>query len=58
MKKAEPAIHWLQAAADDGFPCYALFEREPYLDSLKNDPRFITLNAKLKEQWGHYRTGL
>ncbi len=58
MKKAEPAIKWLQAAADDGFPCYPLFERDPYLDRLRNDPRFIALMVKLKEQWEHYRTGL
>ncbi len=57
-KKAEPAIKWLQAAADDGFPCYPLFERDPYLDRLRNDPRFIALMVKLKEQWEHYRTGL
>jgi eukaryotic-like serine/threonine-protein kinase len=58
MKKAEEAIRWLQAAADDGFPCYPLFERDPYLDHLRKDPRFTTLMAKLKEQWEYYRTGL
>jgi TolA-binding protein len=58
MKKTEPAIKWLQAAADDGFPCYSLFENEPYLDHLRKDARFIALMAKLKEQWEHYRTRL
>jgi len=58
MKKAEEAVYWLQAAADDGFPCYPLFEKDPYLDSLRKDPRFIALMAKLKEQWGHYQTSL
>ena len=58
MKKTEPAIKWLQAAADDGFPCYSLFENEPFLDHLKKDPRFIALLAKLKEQWESYRTRL
>ena len=58
MKKTEPAIKWLQAAADDGFPCYSLFENEPYLASLKNDPRFAALLARLKEQWESYRTKL
>src|SRR5262245_7387595 len=56
MKKAEPAIRWLQTAADDGFPCYPLFENDPYLDNLRKDPRFIELMAKLKEQWEHYQT--
>ena len=56
MKKAEEAIRWLHAAADDGFPCYPLFENDPYLDNLRKDPRFIALMAKLKEQWEHYQT--
>lgn len=58
MKKAEPAIKWLRTAADDGFPCYPLFERDPYLDHLRKDPRFIALMAKLKEQWEQYQTKL
>jgi tetratricopeptide (TPR) repeat protein len=56
MKKAEDAVNWLQAAADDGFPCYPLFENDPYLDNLRKDPRFIALMAKLKEQWERYQT--
>jgi hypothetical protein len=55
LKKNDAALQWLQAAADDGFPCYALFENEPFLASLKTDPRFIALLAKLKKQWGQYQ---
>jgi eukaryotic-like serine/threonine-protein kinase len=55
LKKPDSALQWLQAAADDGFPCYALFESEPFLDSLKTDPRFVALLTKLKEQWEQYR---
>jgi len=58
MKKTEPAFNWLQAAADDGFPCYPMFENDAYLDHLRQDPRFIALIAKLKEQREHYRTRL
>jgi TolB-like protein/DNA-binding winged helix-turn-helix (wHTH) protein/Tfp pilus assembly protein PilF len=58
MKKTEPAFNWLQAAADDGFPCYPMFENDAYLDHLRQDPRFIALIAKLKEQRDHYRTRL
>ncbi|HKQ77711.1 MAG TPA: protein kinase [Blastocatellia bacterium] len=53
MKKVEPAIKWLQVTADDGFPCYPLFERDPFLENLRKDSRFIALIAKLKEQWEH-----
>jgi eukaryotic-like serine/threonine-protein kinase len=55
MKKAEPAIRWLQTAADDGFPCYPLFENDPYLNHLRKDPRFIELMANLKAQWERYQ---
>ncbi|MCA1601557.1 MAG: hypothetical protein LC776_07930 [Acidobacteria bacterium] len=56
MNKPEQAIKWLQAAADDGFPCYPLFETDPYLDPLRADSRFTTLMTRLKEQGKHYRT--
>jgi serine/threonine protein kinase len=56
MNKAEDAIFWLQAAADDGFPCFPLFERDPFLDNISKDPRFIALMSRLKTQWDHYQT--
>lgn len=54
MDKPEPAIKWLEAAADDGFRCYPLFERDANLDPLRRDPRFASLLAKLRRQWEHY----
>ncbi len=56
MHKPEQAIKWLQAAAEDGFPCYPLFERDTNLDNLRQDARFVTFLAKLKQQWEYYRT--
>ena len=58
MKKTEPAMKWLQMAADDGFPCYPLFERDPNLNNLRQDPRFQAFMAKLKEQWERYQATL
>ena len=55
MNKPEQAIRWLQAAADDGFPCYPLFESDPYLNPLRKDSRFVTLMTRLKEQWKDYK---
>ena len=56
MNKPEPAIKWLEAAAEDGFPCYPLFERDTNLDNLRQDARFVTFLAKLRQQWDYYRT--
>ncbi len=49
---------WLEAAADDGFPCYPLFEKDTNLDSLRQDEKFVTFRAKQKQQWEHYKTTL
>ena len=56
MNKPEQAIKWLEAAAEDGFPCYPLFERDANLDNLRQDARFVTFLAKQKQQWEYYRT--
>jgi len=56
MNKPEPAIKWLEAAAEDGFPCYPLFERDTNLDNLRQDARFVAFLAKLRLQWEHHQT--
>ena len=56
MNKPEQALKWLEVAADDGFPCYPLFERDANLDSLRQDEKFIMFLAKEKQQWEHYKT--
>jgi TolB-like protein/DNA-binding winged helix-turn-helix (wHTH) protein/tetratricopeptide (TPR) repeat protein len=56
MNNPEQAIKWLQVAADDGFPCYPLFERDTNLDNLRQDARFVTFLAKQRQQWEYYRT--
>ena len=56
MNKPEQAIKWLEVTADDGFPCYPLFERDTNLDSLRQDARFVTFLAKQGRRWEYYRT--
>jgi len=58
MNRTEPALEWLKAAAEDGFPCYPLFEKDSYLDNLRKHPQFAMLMAKLKEDWQRYRASL
>jgi TolB-like protein/DNA-binding winged helix-turn-helix (wHTH) protein/Tfp pilus assembly protein PilF len=54
MNKPEPAMKWLETVAEEGFPCYPLFERDKNLINLRNDPRFAALMSRLKKQWGQY----
>lgn len=55
MNKSDQAVKWLQVTADDGFPCYPLFERDPTLDTIRADARFVAFMASLKDQWEQYR---
>lgn len=56
MDQPAQAIKWLEAAAEDGFPCYPLFETDPNLNKLRQDARFIAFLARQKQRWGYYRT--
>jgi TolB-like protein len=38
-KKAQ-ALDWLERVAREGMPCTPLFEKDPFLDSLRSDPAF------------------
>ena len=58
MNRQEQAIKWLESAANDGFPCYVLFENDHNLDNLRQDSRFQGLLAKLKRQSEEYKTAL
>ena len=58
MNKNDQAITWLEAAASDGFPCYPLFDSDPNLNNLRQDPRFIAFLANQKKQWEDFRTKL
>jgi TolB-like protein len=55
MARPDRAVEWLRAAVDDGFPCYPLLARDPWLDGIRSDPGFITLLAELEEEFGRYR---
>lgn len=58
MNKPEQAVKWLETAADDGFPCYPLFERDPNLANLRQDGRFVAVMAKLRQQSENYLKNL
>lgn len=58
MNKREQAIRWLESAAEDGFPCYPLFETDANLDNLRQDARFAAFLAKQRRQWEYYKSVL
>jgi serine/threonine protein kinase/Flp pilus assembly protein TadD len=51
LNRPAEAVKWLQAAADEGLPCYPLFEKDPNLDKIRRDPGFVAFLAKQKQQW-------
>lgn len=55
LHEPEEAVNWIEAAADDGFPCYPYFERDPNLAGLRDYRRFIELMALLRKQWNHFK---
>jgi eukaryotic-like serine/threonine-protein kinase len=56
-RKSE-AVAWLERTADWGMPCYPLFERDPYLDSLRAESAFGEFLRKRKAQWERFRESL
>jgi tetratricopeptide (TPR) repeat protein len=58
LKKPDQAVDYLQLAADDGFPCYPLFENDEVFKDIRQYPRYIALIAKLKQQWERYNATL
>lgn len=53
--KSAEALKWLRYTAENGFPCYPLFERDPYLNPIRKDPEFSKFLAEMKERWEGYR---
>src|SRR5262249_3285562 len=45
MNQTDRALQYLQKTADDGFPCYPLFEKDPNLASLRKSSRFAEFLA-------------
>jgi serine/threonine protein kinase/Flp pilus assembly protein TadD len=55
MNQQEEAIKWLELAANDGFPCYSLFNTDHNLDNLRQHPRFQELMKRIKQQLEQYK---
>jgi len=49
------AVKWLNETAATGFPNYPLFERDPFLNRIRQSPDFIEFMTGQKSQWEKYR---
>ena len=49
----QKAQEWIENAANDGFPCYTLFEADPNLRRLRATPRFQDFIGKLRQEYEH-----
>src|SRR3989442_15801991 len=53
--KSVEAVKWLREAAHTGFPAYPLFERDAFLNRIRQAPEFIQFMAEMKAQNERYR---
>ena len=58
MHRSKEAVRWLRAAAEDGFPCFPLYDHDAALESVRNEPGFIELMAELRSDWERRRATL
>jgi len=55
LNRRPEALQYLRVAAEDGFPCYPLFEHDSNLDHLRNDSHFLSFLAEQKKQWEYFQ---
>ena len=53
LGELDRAQQWIETAAEEGFPCYTLFETDPLLERLRGSPRFRTFLSALRKEWEH-----
>ena len=51
MDEPEPAMKWLNYTAENGYPNLTWFKRDPNLDKLRKDSRFIEFLEKLRPRF-------
>lgn len=51
MNRPVEAVEYLHLAADNGFPCYPLFENDPNLNGIRDDAGFLKFLSGQKADW-------
>lgn len=47
----EKAMAWLEKSVDNGNPCWSFFQIDPFLENLRQEPRFQQSIAALKREF-------
>ena len=55
MDEPDLAMKWLNYTAENGYPDLTWFERDPNLDKLRKDPRFIEFLDKLRPRFNRLK---
>jgi eukaryotic-like serine/threonine-protein kinase len=53
--KSAEALKWLRVTVQEGFPCYPVFARDPFLDLIRKDPAFLQFMEEMKTRWEGYQ---
>src|SRR6266403_290128 len=56
MDEPDSAMKWLAYTAENGYPNLTWFERDPNLDKLRKDPRFIEFLDRLRPRFEQLKT--
>ena len=49
------ALKWLRVTANEGYPRYPLFARDPFLAPIRQEPDFIQFMAEMRQRWEGYQ---
>jgi adenylate cyclase len=56
MNKTDKSVEWFEKATGDGLNCYPMFEKDPSLDSVRDDSRFREIMGIERKKWEYYRS--
>jgi hypothetical protein len=54
LGRTDESIDWLTAAVRGGFPCLPALEGEPFLASIRTNPRYADLVAEVRLSREHF----
>jgi class 3 adenylate cyclase len=55
MNKTDKSVEWFEKATGDGLNCYPMFEKDPSLNSIRNDSHFREIMEIERKKWEYFR---